>query len=49
LKEIAETKKRDFENNLPMKKEQFKGLFNYWDNELSKNDCDHTSILTKIS
>jgi hypothetical protein len=47
LEEIEEKSKSDSENDLPMKKEQFRRLFDYLDNELSKNDCDHTNILTK--
>lgn len=47
MNEIAQKQKIDFENNLPMEREKFIGLFNYLDEKLSETDCDDTNKMTK--
>jgi hypothetical protein len=47
LNAMAKKGKDDFEKNLPMKREIFSGLFDFLDQKLSENDCDHTNKLTK--
>ena len=34
--------RQDFENSLPMSRENFKGLVDYLDEQLSDNSCDDT-------
>ena len=34
--------RQDFENSLPTSRENFKGLFDYLDEQLSDNPCDDT-------
>jgi hypothetical protein len=46
MNKLRENEKVEFENNLPMERSKFKGLFDYLDEELSKNDCDDTNKLT---
>jgi hypothetical protein len=47
LDAMAKKSRNDFEAGLPMKKELFKGLFDFLDDELSKKDCDDTNRMTK--
>jgi hypothetical protein len=34
--------RQEFENNLPTSRENFKALFNYLDEQLTENNCDHS-------
>jgi redox-regulated HSP33 family molecular chaperone len=47
MEEITRKNQIEFEKNLPMDKEIFKELFNYLDEELSKNNCDGTNKIAK--
>lgn len=38
---------QEFENSLPMSRDNFKKLFDYLDITLSDNDCDDTNGLTR--
>ncbi len=37
----------EFENGLPLSRDRFKDLFDYLDNKLTDNICNHTLKLTK--
>jgi len=37
----------EFENGLPMSRDNFRKLFDYLDLELNDKGCDHTNTLTK--
>lgn len=44
---VKQKNKFDFENSLPMARENFIALFNYLDVELSERGCKHSSELTE--
>ncbi len=45
-KELKLKARQEFENNLPMTNENFKGLFDYLDKQLTDNACDHSLKLS---
>jgi hypothetical protein len=45
-RELRLKAKQEFENNLPMSRDIFLNLFNYLDDELSENECDHNLEIT---
>ena len=45
-KEVKLKARQDFEEDLPMTRENFKGLFEYLDKQLTDNSCDHTLKLS---
>jgi|SRR5215831_5064783 len=45
--EIDKKADKEFEDSLPMSKDNFKKLFDYLDKELNEKGCDHTNSLTK--
>ncbi|MDR1974445.1 MAG: DUF2695 domain-containing protein [Bacteroidales bacterium] len=47
LENIRINTKKQFEDNLPMSLDKFKKLFDYFDKELSENECDDTNKLTQ--
>lgn len=46
LNELREKQQQKFEQGLPMDREIFVGLFDYLDNQLEENGCDHSNKLT---
>jgi uncharacterized protein YqeY len=46
LKEYREKQREEFEQSLPIERKIFKNLFDYLDNQLEKNSCDHTTKMT---
>lgn len=44
---LRKKSEEEFESSLPMSRDSFKKLFDYFDTELSENDCDDTNRLTK--
>ena len=47
LSDLRKKSKEEFENSLPMSRDNFKNLFDYLDTELRENDCDDTNRLTR--
>jgi malonyl CoA-acyl carrier protein transacylase len=45
-KELRLKAKEEFENSLPIRRDFFLNLFDYLDEELSENECDHNLELT---
>ncbi len=45
--ELREKAHEDFEKSLPLSRDRFKDLFDFLDNELTDNSCDHTLKFTK--
>jgi hypothetical protein len=45
-RELKLSAREDFENSLPMNRENFKCLFNYLDEQLTDNSCDDTLKLS---
>jgi hypothetical protein len=46
LNELREKQQKEFEQSLPMDREDFENLFDYLDNQLEENSCDDTNKLT---
>ena len=46
LNDYRKKQRQEFEEGLPMNREDFKNLFDDLDNQLEKNGCDHTTKLT---
>ncbi|TDR25779.1 DUF2695 domain-containing protein [Flavobacterium cheniae] len=46
VKELRLKAKNEFENKLPISRDYFLNLFNYLDEELSENECDHNLEFT---
>ena len=47
MDELQKVEEQNFENSLPMSRDNFKQLFEYLDIELSEKNCDDTNDLTK--
>jgi Protein of unknown function (DUF2695) len=46
LHDLKANANQEFENNLPMSRDNFKKLFDYLDIQLADKECDDTSSLT---
>jgi predicted transcriptional regulator len=47
LNNLQKKTDEEFENSLPMSRDNFKKLFNHLDLELKEKGCDDTTVLTK--
>ena len=45
--DLRKKAREEFENSLPMTKDNFKRLFDYLDNELSESECADNHTITK--
>lgn len=47
MEELAQKSRKEFEENLPMSRDDFKRLFDFLDEKLTDTDCDDRLTLTK--